>query len=83
MNSSENRMEFWRKIGKIGVGSERRIKIPMAVKLSDGSISSDKNSVSSKWKNDFCNMLNKNHSNININCNNRVYDEFLDCEITS
>ncbi|CAG2258040.1 unnamed protein product [Mytilus edulis] len=35
IKSCDNPKEFWRKIGKIGVGSERRSFIPMEVKLSD------------------------------------------------
>ena len=35
-NSCENPKEFWRKIGKIGVGNERQSGIPIEVKLDDG-----------------------------------------------
>ncbi|CAG2195599.1 unnamed protein product [Mytilus edulis] len=42
IKSCDNPNEFWRKIGKIGVGSERRSFIPMEVKLSDESVSCDK-----------------------------------------
>ena len=50
VHNTDNPKEFWRKIGKIGVGSERRNKIPMEVKLSDASVSNDKNIVLNKWK---------------------------------
>jgi hypothetical protein len=33
--------EFWKNIGKIGVGSERQKSIPMEVVLEDGSICTD------------------------------------------
>ena len=85
VNSKGNPKEFWRKIGKIGVGSERRNTIPMEVKINDGSICNDKNVVLDKWKNYFSNMVNKNYSNnIDINSNSEIiHDEYLDSEITT
>ncbi|VDI31988.1 Hypothetical predicted protein [Mytilus galloprovincialis] len=84
-NSCGNPKEFWRKIGKIGVGSERQNYIPMEVKLDNGQISSDKDEVLNKWKCDFSNMFNRNDdSDVNI-CENDVdvlYDDMLDCEIS-
>ncbi|CAG2253657.1 unnamed protein product [Mytilus edulis] len=84
-NSCGNPKEFWRKIGKIGVGSERQNYIPMEVKLDNGHISSDKDEVLNKWKCDFSNMFNRNDdSDVNI-CENDVdvlYDDMLDCEIS-
>ena len=41
MNSQGNPKEFWRKIGKIGVGSKRQNNIPIKITLSDGSICDD------------------------------------------
>ena len=84
LNSCENPKEFWRKIGKIGVGSDRRNIIPMEVKLDDGSIVCDKKIVLDKWKNEFSNMLNRNdHNSVEYVQNaNIVCDEFLDTEIT-
>ena len=85
INSQGNPKEFWRKIGKIGLGSELRNTIPMEVKINDGSICNDKNVVLDKWKNDFSNMLNKNYSNnTDINSNSEIiHDEYLDSEITT
>ena len=37
LNTTYNPKEFWRKIGKIGVGNERQNSIPLEVKLNDGS----------------------------------------------
>ncbi|CAC5422619.1 unnamed protein product [Mytilus coruscus] len=85
INSQENPKEFWRKIGRIGGGSERQNIIPMEIKLNDGSICDDKNMVINKWKCDFEEMLNKNSDNRNEieNCNNDIIcDEILDSEIT-
>ena len=82
-NSCENPKEFWRKIGKIGVGNERQSGIPMEVKLNDGSISCSKSVVLDKWKFDFANMFNRNYISSNFNLDSEcVYDESLDCEIS-
>ncbi|CAG2196716.1 unnamed protein product [Mytilus edulis] len=84
IKSCDNPKEFWRKIGKIGVGSERRSFIPMEVKLSDESVSCDKNVVLDKWKCEFSNMLNRNnHNNVEyIHSNENVYDDYLDSFIS-
>ena len=37
--------EFWKKIGKVGVGTDRSKNIPMEVKLDNGSVSNDVNDV--------------------------------------
>ncbi|CAG2255049.1 unnamed protein product [Mytilus edulis] len=78
MNTASNPKEFWRKIGKIGVGNERQNNIPMEVKLSDGSLCNNQNVVIDTWKNSFCDMLNQNHSSISLNSNQVIFDEFLD-----
>ncbi|CAG2237646.1 unnamed protein product [Mytilus edulis] len=84
IKSCDNPKEFWRKIGKIGVGSERRSFIPMEVKLSDESVSCDKNVVLDKWKCEFSNMLNRNNlNNVEyIHSNENVYDDYLDSFIS-
>ncbi|CAG2257828.1 unnamed protein product [Mytilus edulis] len=84
IKSCDNPKEFWRKIGKIGVGSERRSFIPMEVKLSDESVSCDKNVVLDKWKCEFSNMLNRNnHNSVEyIHSNENVYDDYLDSFIS-
>ncbi|CAG2228891.1 unnamed protein product [Mytilus edulis] len=79
MITASNPKEFWRKIGKIGVGNERQNNyIPMEVKLSDGSLCNNQNVVIDTWKNSFCDMLNQNHSSISLNSNHVIFDEFLD-----
>ncbi|CAG2188857.1 unnamed protein product [Mytilus edulis] len=40
-SSCDNPKEFWRKIGKIGIGAERQRNIPMEINLEDGSVSTD------------------------------------------
>ena len=85
VNSQGNPKEFWRKIGKIGVGNERQNNIPMEITLSDGSICDDKNIVMDKWKNDFADILNQNSDDsycVENLYNNIISDEFLDSEIT-
>ncbi|XP_063442617.1 uncharacterized protein LOC134722912 [Mytilus trossulus] len=56
----------------------------MEVKLSDESVSCDKNVVLDKWKCEFSNMLNrKNHNNVEyIHSNENVYDDYLDSFIS-
>ena len=54
----ENRKEFWTYVGNIGAGKDRKAKIPMAVKLDDGTISTDHETVLNKWQSDYCNLLN-------------------------
>ena len=54
----KDQREFWRKIGKIGVGQNRQNVIPLEVKLEDGSVSDDIPTVLNRWKTDFSNLLN-------------------------
>ena len=86
-NSCDNPKEFWRKIGKIGVGAERQRKIPMEVILSDGSISTDNKIVLDKWKSEFATLLNSDNI-LSEECENSsgpniVVDDFLDCDIST
>ena len=46
----KNPREFWREIGKIGVGNERCKHIPSEVKTIDGSITKDPTVVLDTWK---------------------------------
>lgn len=50
--------EFWKSIGRIGVGGERKKNIPMEVTLENGNVSRDINVVLDKWKSDFATLLN-------------------------
>ncbi|CAG2189035.1 unnamed protein product [Mytilus edulis] len=73
--------EFWKKIGKVGVGNERQKSIPMEVTLDDGTTSTDTNTVLNKWKNCFDKLLNCNNQTIDTNVNINIPDDFLDREI--
>ena len=42
-----------------------------------------KNEVNNTWKTSFCEMLNQNHSDVNLNQNHIIFDEFLDSVITA
>lgn len=67
--NATNPREFWKKIGKIGVASERKTGIPWEI-VQDGEICKDKEAVLGKWKNDFSDLLNYNtdqQSDQNIN----------------
>ena len=52
-----NSQEFWKTIGKIGVGNERRKHIPFEVEI-NVHIARDKETVLDTWKNSFRNLLN-------------------------
>lgn len=55
---SGNSQQFWKEIGKIGIGKERRKYIPMEVVLPDGTISTHVNDVLETWKGSFNQLLN-------------------------
>lgn len=61
---------FWKEIGKIGIGQERRKFIPMAVILDDGSISSVTGEVLNKSKDSFETLLNPVNGNVENICEN-------------
>ena len=52
-----NSQEFWKTIGKIGVGNERRKNIPFEVEI-NGQITRDNETVLDTWKNSFRDLLN-------------------------
>lgn len=58
--SDTDSKQFWRKIGKIGIGNERQLNIPNEVTLDDGSITDNSDIVLNKWKNCFQTLLNLN-----------------------
>ena len=60
---SSNPNLFWKEIGKIGIGQERRKIIPMEIIKPDGTTSSNTDEVVRKWKNDFETLLNPTNSN--------------------
>ncbi len=55
-NSKDN--NFWKEIGRVGVGAERRKQIPMIVKSEDGTVRRGKDEVLSAWKEHFTTLLN-------------------------
>ena len=55
---SKDQREFWRKIGHIGISQDRQNTTPLEVKLDDGSVSDDLQTVLKKWQADFSNLLN-------------------------
>ncbi|CAG2258008.1 unnamed protein product [Mytilus edulis] len=71
-----NHSEFWKKIGRIGVGTERRKLIPMSVQLPDGTIAHGREAVVSEWKRAYCSLLNPETVNSEY-----VMDQRLDTEI--
>ncbi|CAG2195601.1 unnamed protein product [Mytilus edulis] len=84
-NLEDNPKEFWRKIGKIGVGNNRQ-SIPMEVKLEDNTICTDPKIVLDKWKCDFSNMLNSGnvYETTEKDVNSCIItDDILDSEITN
>ena len=55
---NEGTNEFWKTIGRVGLGQSKSRKIPMEVVLEDGTISRDCKDVLEKWKHEFCSLLN-------------------------
>ncbi|CAC5401445.1 unnamed protein product [Mytilus coruscus] len=58
--------QFWRRIGQIGIGNERHMRIPNEVTLDDGTITNNLETILSKWKSSFHSLLNPN---VNAECN--------------
>ena len=48
---------FWKEIGKVGMQNERKLEIPMEVIDEQGNISSDTQSVLSRWKRDYSTLF--------------------------
>lgn len=81
LNCDQN--QFWKRIGKTGIISDRSKRIPMQVTLNDGSISSDVKIVLQKWQKEFSSLLNVEY-NINVDFGNSVdiKNTALDAEIS-
>ena len=60
---SGNNPEFWKKIGKIGVGKERNNQIPMEVVMPCGTVSSEINTVLEVWRKNFKDLFNPASNN--------------------
>ena len=54
--------EFWKSMGKVGIGLRKSKLIPMEVILEDGHVSSEISDVLHKWKTDFSSLFNKHSS---------------------
>ena len=55
---NNNPKMFWKEIGKLGIGNDRRQFIPMEVMLPNGEISTNEEDVLREWKNGFNSLLN-------------------------
>ena len=83
-----NHSTFWKEIGKIGIGKERRKNISMEVITRDGSVSDEKSVVLDTWRNSFCKLLNAASStelreiNSDSTINRNENDGYLDGEIS-
>ncbi len=55
---SENHKEFWKYIGKVGIGSERETRIPWEIISLDGSTNRDHGELLDRWCSDYSNLLN-------------------------
>ena len=78
-----NKKEFWREIGKIGIGDERVKSIPFEIVMPDGSVCNDHSVVMNRWKSDFESLLNKQEVDLNDQtgehrCDNESTDNDLD-----
>jgi hypothetical protein len=71
--NTENPREFWNHLNNLG--PKRACDIPFEVYTSDGRVSTDSAEVLDKWKTDFKELLNKEHTNANFDEN--FYNEAL------
>ena len=49
--------EFWKEIGKIGIGNDRKRTIPIEIERDDGTFSFDRTEILEKWKTKFMDLL--------------------------
>ncbi|CAG2185629.1 unnamed protein product [Mytilus edulis] len=59
LESKTDQQTFWKKIGKIGIASERKTLIPMEVVDANGNVSLNVDDVLVKWKSDYADLLNQ------------------------
>ena len=73
-----NNDQFWKSIGRLGIGFERQNKIPMEIMKEDGSLSSKLHDVMAKWKDYFQRLFNprieSEQSRANNTCTNDEYE---------
>ena len=60
---SSNSRYFWKTIGRIGVGNERKRCAPNSVRLEDGIVTNKEQEVLDKWTRDYESLLNHNKNN--------------------
>jgi hypothetical protein len=61
---AENKKEFWKYVGNIGMGQERKQDIPWEVVDAEGDTCSDRKEVLNRWKADFSGLLNAENTNV-------------------
>lgn len=59
---NSNRNDFWKEIGKLGVGNDRKLPIPMEIKSEDGSVNTNVNDVLNRWEFEYRNLFSVNDS---------------------
>ena len=64
---TSNSKDFWKRIGKIGVGKERQNQIPMEVILPSGEVSCNTKVILEVWRKHFQDLLNPNIDIIETN----------------
>ena len=60
---TSNSKDFWKRIGKIGVGKERQNQISIEVILSSGEVSCNTKVILELWRKHFQDLLNPNICN--------------------
>ncbi|CAG2197576.1 unnamed protein product [Mytilus edulis] len=69
LESKADQQTFWKKIGKIGIASERKTLIPMEVVDANGNVSSNVDDVLLKWKSDYADLLNQTGNQVTTDRN--------------
>jgi len=78
--NSANRRDFWKSIGKIGIGIDRKRTIPLEVVDNDGNVTMDKKAVLDKWKGDFESLFKQNDIR-NDNLDETTFDTLIDVSV--
>ena len=96
MFDKSNSKDFWKHIGTLGVGKDRKVNIPFEIVKDDGTVTKNKDEVLSHWADHYRNLLNPDvsvDSNVNVNeqhvpkspnnvlASDELY-QFMDCPIT-
>ena len=63
-NCTSDQSDFWKSIGKVGIGQYKGNKITMEVLLDDGSVSSKLSYILDKWKTDFSSLFDSEISSV-------------------